>query len=78
MSGNVVNFPRKKVVRDRSTANYLVGYAAGICDVYRNCGEYQAEGALRDSGISIEKFAAAGVEDYDLDTLEEIFKAIGK
>jgi hypothetical protein len=50
---------------------FLCGFAAAIGDACRSA---DAETVLIESGISLEEFKAAGVEEYDLDILREILK----
>lgn len=58
-------------------SDFLVGYAAAACDIYRAGAQDYAEEAIKESGLQMDDFEVAGVEEYDLETLREIYDAIG-
>lgn len=76
--GQVLSFNKKPTRHlpqstDREN-HFLVGYAAAICDVWR--GGEDASSSLDQSGMVLEDFQRAGVEEYDLETLTEIYKHV--
>ena len=59
---------------DLERNGFLLGYAAAIADVYRNSGQDYASEILLESGMTLEEFEDAGIEDYDLKTITKIYK----
>lgn len=49
----------------------LAGFAAGVCDSWRAGDTPQAP---IDSGINLEAFENAGIDEYDLEELKEMFQ----
>lgn len=78
MSNNVFQFTGTQVRQTQNPEDngFLIGYAAAIADIWRNDGTNHAEEVLNGSGITLEEFKQAGVEEYDLDALEEIYELI--
>ena len=72
---NVLKFPTNYSGED-DTKTFLIGYAAGVCDVWRQTQDYGCVYTLEQSGMSLQDFIEAGIEDYDLETLEEIWRLV--
>lgn len=59
---------------ENESSDLLIGYAAAACDIWRG-GEDVTE-VIKECGITLDGFKAAGVEEYDLETLVEIYKHV--
>lgn len=67
---NVLKFPTNYSGED-DTNVFLIGYAAGVCDVWRQTQDCGCVYTLQESGLDLEDFIEAGIEEYDLETLKE-------
>lgn len=54
-------------------SNFLIGYTAGLCDAYRQTGCSGCIYTLEESNMTYDDFVNAGVEEYDLETLREMY-----
>lgn len=65
---------RKDYLGEKPTSQHTVGYAACLADLYRNNAQDHAEHLAAGTGLTLQDFIDAGVEEYDMQQIRKIYQ----